>query len=215
MNNVDTTQIQKIKTWLGAGSINIFGIPFAGKDTQGKRLAEILNGVLLGGGDILRGSVIPEHVQKELDAGHLIPTDDYLQIVLPYLSQDNFKGKPLILSSVGRWHGEEAGVLEATAAAKHPLRVVIYLHLKEGEERKRWEMSQATQDRGARADDSADKLSIRLEEFKTKTMPVINFYRDQGMVIEINGNQSPDQVTADIIFALLECIREQEALQSD
>lgn len=215
MNNVDETQIQKIKAWLGAGSINIFGIPFAGKDTQGKRLAELFNGILLGGGDILRGSIIPEHVQKELDAGRLIPTDDYLQIVLPYLSQEDFKNKPLILSSVGRWHGEEAGVLEATAAAEHPLRVVIYLHVKEGEERKRWEASQAIQDRGVRVDDSADKLSTRLEEFKTKTMPVINFYRDEGMVIEINGNQDPDQVTTDIISALLERMREQEALQSD
>jgi adenylate kinase len=215
MNYVDKNQIKKIKTWLGAGSINIFGIPFAGKDTQGKRLAELFGGVLLGGGDILRGSVIPEHIQEDVAAGRLIPTDDYLQIVLPYLSQEDFKGKPLILSSVGRWHGEEAGVLEATAAADHPLRIVIYLHVKEGEERKRWQISQSTQDRGTRVDDSEDILLTRLEEFKTKTIPVINFYRDEGMVIEINGNQSPEQVTADIISALNERIREQEALQSD
>ena len=36
-------KIAKIKTWLGTGSINIFGLPMSGKDTQGIKLAEALN----------------------------------------------------------------------------------------------------------------------------------------------------------------------------
>lgn len=211
----DEIQIQKIRDWLGAGSINIFGVPFAGKDTQGKMLAELFGGVLLGGGDILRGSVIPKHVQEDMHAGRLISTDDYLQIVLPYLSQDDFKGKPLILSAVGRWHGEEAGVLEATAAAEHPLKVVIYLHVKEDVEQQRWADSRHSQDRGERDDDAAEILKTRIEEFKSKTVPVINFYRDEGMVIEVNGNQTPEDVTTDILSAMSERIREREALRSD
>lgn len=100
----ETTRSQ-LKAWLGSGSINIFGRPFAGKDTQGKKLAALFDATLLGGGDILRGSTMPERIKALMRTGELIPTDDYISIVLPYLSQPALAGKPLILSSVGRWHG--------------------------------------------------------------------------------------------------------------
>ena len=112
-------QIEKIAEWLGSGSINIFGMPFAGKDTQGELLATALDAVRLSGGEILRNSVIPPHVQEAIDAGNLAPTDEYIDIVLPYLSKQEFAGKPLILSSVGRWKGEEGGVI--AACGKRPV----------------------------------------------------------------------------------------------
>ncbi|MCA9334478.1 hypothetical protein KC963_05500, partial [Candidatus Saccharibacteria bacterium] len=98
-------EVEVIRKWLGTGSINIFGMPFAGKDTQGKILSDMLDCPLLGGGDILRNSVIPDHVRAAQKKGLLIPTEDYINIVLPYLGQEAFRGKPLVLSSVGRWHG--------------------------------------------------------------------------------------------------------------
>ncbi|MGI0133781.1 MAG: nucleoside monophosphate kinase, partial [Candidatus Micrarchaeaceae archaeon] len=180
----------QIKRWLGTGSINLFGRPFAGKDTQGRKLAELFNAPILGGGDILRGAGMPESIKAIMTSGELIPTKDYLELVLPYLHQSEFVGKPLILSSVGRWHGEEAGVLEATAAASHPLRAAIYLKASESTIRKRQLASQKLGDRGRRADDN--KLQIRLEEFENKTLPVISFYRDEGLLIEVDANQPPD-----------------------
>ena len=71
-------EIAAIKQWLGTGSINIFGMPFAGKDTQGKILSDMFDGPLLGGGDILRNSVLPEHVRAAQKKGLLIPTEDYI-----------------------------------------------------------------------------------------------------------------------------------------
>src|SRR5665213_2557950 len=103
----DSDKIDKVKSWLGSGSINIFGPPFAGKDTQGTRLSKELDAVLLSGGAILRGSNMPNHVKDLMRTGQLIPTNDYFDLVLPYLKQDKFVDKPLVLSSVGRWHGEE------------------------------------------------------------------------------------------------------------
>ena len=46
--------IERIKSWLGSGSINIFGMPFSGKDTVGTRLADVLDGKFLSSGAILR-----------------------------------------------------------------------------------------------------------------------------------------------------------------
>lgn len=196
--------VQELKDWLGTGSINIFGPPFAGKDTQGARLADALGAVLLGGGDILRGSDMPERIKRLMHTGQLIPTNDYFEMVLPYLSQNKFADKPLILSSVGRWHGEEAGVLEATSASGHPVKAVVYLSIDEATVWRRWEHSDAVKHRGKRADDSYEVLQIRLDEFRNKTLPVISFYRSQDLLIEINTNHQKDTVTDSILEALLE-----------
>lgn len=194
------TELEKIKTWLGSGSINLFGRPFAGKDTQGRKLAELFGAPLLGGGDILRGSTIPAHVKKAMHNGELIPTKDYLEIVLPYLSQEKFAGRPLILSSVGRWHGEEAGVLEATAAANHPLRAVILLEASDDVIKQHHKTAETIGDRGHRPDH--DKLETRLAEFRDKTLPVVDFYRDEGILIEVDAGQSLEAVTSEILAKL-------------
>jgi adenylate kinase len=194
--------ILQIKQWLGSGSINLFGSPFAGKDTQGRKLSELLDCPLLGGGDILRKSVIPERVKEIMQSGALIPTEDYLEIVLPYLSQKDFAGKPLVLSSVGRWHGEEDGVLQATTASEHPLRAVVYLKLAEEATWRRWQAAHSHSDRGMRADDTEEAFGLRLEEFRNKTLPVIDFYRQKGLLVEVDGNLEPEAVTREILDRL-------------
>ena len=40
-------KLEKIKSWLGTGSLNIFGLPMSGKDTVGMRLAEDLQAKFL------------------------------------------------------------------------------------------------------------------------------------------------------------------------
>ena len=49
-------KIEAIRKWLGTGSINIFGFPMSGKDTQGVKLAEVLGGKLLSSGIIIRAN---------------------------------------------------------------------------------------------------------------------------------------------------------------
>lgn len=202
MEKETSSQIDTISHWLGSGSINLFGMPYAGKDTQGKVLADLFNAPLMGGGDILRNSVIPPHVKEKIDAGELAPTDEYLQIVLPYLSKEEFAGKPLFLSAVGRWHGEEEGVIQATNASGHPLKAVIFLTIDEDTLQKRWEAAQTSGDRGDRADDAAHVLAVRLDEFNEKTIPVIETYRQKGLLIEVDGSGSLEDVTAHILGAL-------------
>lgn len=202
--HLSPNQVQTIKDWLGSGSINIFGLPFAGKDTHGSTLAEMFDAPLLGGGDILRNSVIPDHVREIINSGELAPTDDYVRIVLPYLSKPEFKNRPLLLSSVGRWSGEEEGVLAATEASQHPTKAVIYLHLREDEARRRWKVSQDTGDRADRADDKAAVLEKRFAEFQEKTMPVIEAYRKKGLLIEVNSEAEKTQVLQSILARLLQ-----------
>lgn len=189
--------ISTIAKWLGSGSINIFGRQMSGKDTQGKYLSELFNGPLIGGGDILRNTVIPEHVQKELERGDLITTEDYVRIVLPYLSKEEFAGKPLILSAVGRWEGEEQSVLQATKESGHPIKAVILLDIAETTAYKRLE--QANRDRD---DDHTDNLKRRLEEFQNKTTSVIEYYKTQKLLIELDGEADSGTVSTELLQKL-------------
>jgi adenylate kinase len=205
-----SSQIVTIKPWLAAGSIDLFGYPFAGKDTHGNDLATLFDAPLLGGGQILRNPTMSQRIKDLMSTGQLLPTKDYLEIVLPYLSKAEFSGRPLILSSVGRWHGEEAGVLEATAEAQHPLRAVIFLDINEEEVWRRWKSDDATLNRGVRNDDAEDKLVVRLSEFRSKTLPVVNFYREQGLLIEVDGMPAPSIVLRDIINKLYRLSMQQQ-----
>ena len=110
-------KIDEIKKWLGTGSINIFGIQFSGKDTVGQRLAEALNAKFLSSGDVMRATF----ANKELAAneeiwqaaktgslsGNYMPTREFADMITQRLSQSDLIGKPLVLSTVGRWIGEE------------------------------------------------------------------------------------------------------------
>lgn len=199
---ISDEQLQIIKQWLGSGSINIFGLPFAGKDTHGRELAKFFDAPLLGGGDILRNSIIPPDLQKSLDAGNLFPPDKYLEIVTPYLSKAEFADKPLILSSVGRWIGEEQGILQATDAANHPIKAVIFLHLSPEIVHARWSASIEIGDRGERADDAEHVLANRINEFNTKTLPVIDEYRKRDLLIEVNSDADKGEVLENILARL-------------
>jgi adenylate kinase len=53
-----------------------------------------------------------------------------------------------------------------------------------------------------RPDDKMESIKMRLEEYKNKTIPAINYYEKQGRLIEINGEQSIEDVFKDILKAL-------------
>ncbi len=200
---MDATQKAHIAQWLSTGSLNLFGRPFAGKDTQGSVLAEHFNGVLLSSGDILRHDHGNKRVQEIMAAGGIIPSDLFAEIVVPYLSREELQGKTLILSEVGRVHGEAEVILAATEKAGHPTKAVITLELSDEEVWRRFEASQQDHDRGERADDKREVLQTRVDAYREKVVPVINYYRDLGLLIEIDGSQPKEKVTQDILDGLL------------
>lgn len=196
---IESEKLRIITEWLGDGSVNFFGMPFAGKDSQAKRICAHFNGIVLGGGDILRNSPIPAGIQEIMNSGELIPTDEYVKIVLPYLSQESFNGKPLFLSAVGRWEGEEVSVLAALESAEHPLRMVVYLKIDIEEAKRRLASEDIREHRGDRIDDDLQTLIRRMDEFQAKTLPVIEHYRELGYLVEIDASLPKDEVERQIL----------------
>lgn len=200
MENISQEQkVITIRQWLGSGTVNIFGMLLSGKDTQGQLLAHSLGGNVISGGDILRNSEIPERARKAQEAGNLIDTEDYLQIVTPYLSQAKFEGQPLILSAVGRWIGEEQAIIQATKQANHPTKVVAYIHIDQ-----QTAFDRLGEAKRNRPDDNEQILKKRIEEFENKTLPVIEIYRKMGLLVEVNGMQTRDEVYKSMVNALFE-----------
>lgn len=201
---ISSYHLDKIQKWLGSGAINIFGLPFAGKDTHGHKLASLFDAPLLSSGDVFRASrdiLSPEDLAT-LDSGGLPPSDVFLKLFTPYFEKEEFNDRPLILSSVGRWDGEEAGIIEAAERSNHPIKAVVYLHLSEDMVYTRFHKSQETGDRGDREDDEEHKLATRIDEFNNKTLPVIEKYRDMGLLIEVNSDAPKSEVLENIIARL-------------
>jgi adenylate kinase len=197
-------QTRNISSWLQTGSINIFGLPFAGKDTQGAILAEMFDGVMFSSGDILRHNKDNARLQQIMAEGGIIPSDLFEEIVVPYLAKPEFQDKALILSEVGRM-GEEADiVLRACEASGHTTKAVILLKLSDEEVWRRFDEASKSHDRGERADDNKAVLQTRLDNYHAKVMPTIEFYRQQGLLIEIDGSLPKDEVTAHILSSLAE-----------
>lgn len=195
-------QIKTIQNWLGTGSINIFGLPLSGKDTQGIKLAETLDAKFLSSGMIIRAmeSQTNHHYS---DQGILAPTNIFYEWVLPYFERPDLYEHPLILSSIGRWHGEETQVMSIAAGAGHEIKAVIFIDISETEAINRFNQAKINGDRGNRADDqNLEILKTRLEEFRTKTLPVIEYYKSRGLLININGDQTREQVFSEIIQKL-------------
>jgi adenylate kinase len=201
---ISTDHLDKIKKWLGAGAINIFGLPFAGKDTHGHELAELFGAPLLSSGKVFRDSrdsLSPE-VREILDTGGLPPSDVFLSLFAPYFKREEFADRPLILSSVGRMRPEEQTIIEAAGESEHPIKAVVYLHLKESTVYERQAKSQESGGRGNRPEDAVDILATRIEAFKAETIPVIDIYRDMGLLIEVDSDASKEEVLKSILARL-------------
>jgi len=188
-------KVVRIREWLGSGSINVFGMPMSGKDTVGRRLAEVLRGGFLSSGGILREAENEDRTLNLTKDGQLTPTKQFYEIVLPYFGRENLKGYPLILSMVGRWVGEEGPVMEALAGSGHELKAVLMLDVSEAEVQNRWRAAQALRDRGERADDKQEQiLTVRLNEYRGKVQPVIEKYRELGLVVPVEAAGGRDEV---------------------
>lgn len=174
----------------------------SGKDTQGIKLAESLDAKFLSSGLIIRA--MEEETKQNLSSeGKLIPTNIFYEWVLPYFEREDLYKYPLVLSSIGRWQGEEDQVMSVSAGAGHDIKAVIILNISEAEVEKRFHEAKELNDRGERLDDKDFEIfKTRLKEFHDKTMPVLQHYNTLGLLIDVNGHQSRNAVFNEIVEKL-------------
>lgn len=202
-------KLNAIREWLGTGSIDIFGLPMSGKDTVGIRLAESIGARFLSSGMIIR-AMEQETNQHFTDNGDLAPTDIFYEWVLPYFAREDLRDSALVLSSVGRWSGEEDQVMEAARSAGHEIKAAVLLNVSEADVQLRLEAVREAgvregQETTKREDDrNREVFEKRIREFNEKTIPVIKHYQQLGLLVQVRADMDRDGVFAELVDKLYE-----------
>ncbi|MCQ2269616.1 MAG: adenylate kinase [Bacteroidales bacterium] len=184
-------------------NIVLLGAPGSGKGTQAPKLMEKFKLHHISTGDMFRKEIASQSpigikAKSIIDNGGLCPDDVTLDMLNSYLSKLG-ECKGYILDGVPRTI-EQAQMLDGINYDK-PVSIskVIYIKIDEEEIIKR--ILKRAAELG-RTDDTPEVAKNRTEQYFKLTHPLIDYYKKQGKLIEINGMQTIDEVFADICKAL-------------
>ncbi len=171
--------------------IILVGIQGAGKSTQGNLLSEKLKIPYLSTGHIFRDLAKEKtpkgrYIKETINAGFLLPDSKTLEIVSNYLLREEYKDG-FILDGFPR-------TTVQAEAFKEKIDYVFYLKVSDKEAL--WRISGRDDERD---DETLKAIRKRIELFHEVTLPVLGFYKEKGVFIEINGEQSIEDIHKEIL----------------
>ena len=181
-------------------NIILLGPPGAGKGTQAKILQKAYGIIQLSTGDMLRSSVasgskLGQQAKAVMDSGNLMPDDIMTQIISQRIEQtDCING--FILDGFPRTTEQALALEDMLESSDKVLDFVIEIvvddeilvdRIKSRVE----EMSQ--EDR--RSDDNVETLRKRIGIYHEQTAPILPFYRERGMLNQVDGMMSITEVS--------------------
>ncbi len=188
-------------------NVLLIGPPGAGKGTQGTRLAERLGLEHIAVGDILRaevdaGSPLGAEAAGYMRRGELVPDGVILGLLRPRL-EAAVRANGFLLDGFPRSvqqaqearHMAEDGGFTASAA--------VYLDAPRAELVSRI-LARAKVE--GRADDTPEVIESRLRVFDEATAPLVDYYRQRGLLQVVDASRDPDAVTEEIL-RVLESVR--------
>jgi adenylate kinase len=189
----------------------LLGPPGAGKGTQAQRLVKTLNIPQLSTGDMLRaaaaaGTPIGLKAKAVMDSGALVSDDIVVAIINDRIDEPDAK-RGFILDGFPRTLAQ-ARALETMLAAKGlRLDAAIELTVEAPKLVDRIvHRAQAARAAGqpARKDDDPEVFKSRLAAYQRDTAAVTPFYRERGLLREVNGMAPIDDVAKAIDAVLSE-----------
>ena len=211
--------------------IVMLGPPGAGKGTQAKKLAQAFDLVHISTGDLFRENLkneteLGQLAQSYMNKGELVPDDVTIQMVEERLSRPDCE-KGAVLDGFPRTPAQ-ADALEALLQKFGAgVKVVPYIkvaddvlierlsgrwmsadgrvyHALYNPPKVKWiddlDGSQLYQ----REDDKPETVRHRIDVYKAQTAPLIDYYRQKGKLVEIDGAQDIEGVTEDLMKAVEE-----------
>lgn len=160
--------------------ILFIGVQGSGKSTQAAMLAEYLGLPFISTGDIFRG--MPE-VREILAAGKLVDDEMTAGIVKKRLQESDCQSG-FILDGYPR-------SIAQNNLFDPRFTCVIYLKVPDAEVTKRMMA------RG-RADDTLESIKTRLGLYYEQTQPLLDYYREHGILVEIDGARSIEEIQNEI-----------------
>jgi adenylate kinase len=202
----------------------LLGPPGAGKGTQAKRLETARGLVQLSTGDMLRqavasGSPLGQQAKKVMEAGQLMPDEIIIAMIAERIAAPDARNG-FVLDGFPRTEAQAAALDKMLAQGGRKLDAVIELAVDEDALIERISGRFTCAKCGAgyhdkfhppkkpgvcdrcgsteflrRKDDNPKTLKARLEAYRAQTAPIVPYYRRKGLLKDVDGMATPDQVT--------------------
>ncbi len=176
-------------------NIALFGPPGAGKGTQSEFLVKKYNLFYISTGDLLRKEMAGKtrlglEAQSIIASGGLVPDEIIVQIIEKTITE-NPGSNGFLFDGFPRTY-IQAYILEGLMIKLNTsLNCLISLNVPEEESVKRLMNRGLT---SGRSDDNEQVIRNRLKEYNDKTLPVLQFYKDRGIYIEVDGTAGIEDV---------------------
>ena len=210
--------------------IVVLGPPGAGKGTQAERVSENLGLPHISSGDIFRENLknqtkLGEIADSYIKRGELVPDDVTVAMIRERLAlPDCMKGA--LLDGFPRTPAQAEALAEILAELNSQVQAVLYINVPQEVLIERLTGRWICRDQGhvfhvknnpprnpgrcdydnsvlyQRDDDKAETVIQRIRVYLGQTQPLIDYYRQLGLLVEVDGSRPIDQVTTDLLAAL-------------
>jgi len=212
-------------------AVIFLGAPGAGKGTQAKQVAQVLDVPHLSTGDMFRdhvgrGSELGRRAKPIMDRGELVPDEIVLGMVEERIARPDcqrgfvFDGFPRTLAQAEaldrilavRGFGGATKVLHVTVAEEQLLRRLtgrrscktcgeIY-NVFEHPPRQAGRCDKDGGELMHRDDDREEVIRARIAAYERQTSPLVAYYRKQGVLANVDGVGAPDAITRKVLEIL-------------
>jgi adenylate kinase len=185
--------------------IVLMGAPGAGKGTQARMLETNLGLPQVATGDLFRHNLKNKTelgllAQSYMDRGELVPDSVTIDMVRERLSQpDCVNGA--VLDGFPRNTSQADALNDLLAEMGGRIDVVPYIHV--NQEVLVARLLQRAEIEG-RADDNEETIRTRMKVYQEQTAPLLDYYRERNLLVELNGEQSIDEVQQSLLLVIQE-----------
>lgn len=191
----------------------IMGAQGAGKGTAAEKLSIIYNIPTISTGDLFRaavnsGSSLGKQLKEIMDAGSLVPDNLTLEILKERLAQKDcvngyiLDGFPRTIEQAHLLNGitnidkviyldVDLGIVVDRLAGRRTCPKCSHIHNIKFAGDPDY-CSECGTKYVVRSDDTEEAIKKRLDTFVKKTMPIVDYYRSLGKVLEVNANVDPE-----------------------
>lgn len=205
----------------------LLGLPGAGKGTQAEKMVQEYNIPHISTGDMFRSATknktpLGLEAKKYMDAGELVPDEVTNNIVKERLQEDDVQDG-FLLDGYPRTLNQSKALKENLQDIDRKLDAVIYLNTSKDVLIERLagryicsecgatyhKLNNPTEVEGVcdrcggtefyqREDDKPEIVKKRIEVNEKQTNKLVDFYKDEGILVELDGNRDSDEVFAEI-----------------
>jgi adenylate kinase len=181
----------------------LLGAPGAGKGTQAERLVARLGIPQISTGDMLRDAVsrgtdIGVKARTYMDRGELVPDEVVIGVAEERLAREDARSG-FVLDGFPRTAAQARALDEILEKAGAELERCVALVIDEEAVVQR--LLKRARIEG-RSDDNEETIRNRMRVYRQQTEPLVAYYRDRGVLVEVDGMGGIDEVERRIAEAL-------------